>query len=132
MNYNHPQPPGNTCQATRADGSPCRAAPTPSGYCWAHDSDLRDKAKEARRLGGHNRSSTVRASRRTPRDMQDLARRLLEAVDKVESGELDPVKATAMARLAGAAVRVYELGEVEGRFARIEAQLEARPIHARR
>ncbi len=122
MSYNHPQPPGNTCQATRADGSPCRAAPTPSGYCWAHDSDLRDKAKEARRLGGHNRSSTVRASRHMPRSMQDLAQRLLEAVDEVRSGELDPKKATAMASLAGAAVRVYEVGQLEVRVEELEAR----------
>ncbi len=124
MNYNHPQPPGNTCQATRADGSPCRAAPTPSGYCWAHDSDLRDKAKEARRLGGHNRSSTVMASHRAPRDMQDLARRLLEAVDKVESGDLMPDQARAMASLAGAVVRVYEVGELRLEVQELRERLE--------
>ncbi len=112
----------NHCLATRADGSPCRATPTASGFCFAHDPELRKRTAAARQEGGRNRANITRASKHVPRSMQHLAQRLLAAVDEVHSGELDPKKATAMASLAGAAVRVYEVGELEVRIEELEAR----------
>ncbi|MDP9352476.1 MAG: DUF5763 domain-containing protein, partial [Chloroflexota bacterium] len=133
MTDKHPQPPDFTCKAPRSDGTPCKAAPTQSGYCWAHDPELRAKAMDARRRGGANRANTVRAAKRIPRDMSDLVKRLLEAIDAVERGDLDHRRATAMASLAGAACRVHEVGEMEQRLAELEerAAQQVRPGVAR-
>ncbi len=121
------------CTATRRNGEPCRAQALPERrLCWAHDPQMREKADEARRKGGLHKSSTVRAAKHVPPDMKALARRLMESIDEVHRGELMPDAARAMASLAGAVVRVYEVGEVGQRIEELEARLEQRPIHARR
>jgi len=92
-----------------------------SGLCWAHDPAVRDRADAARRKGGANRSTLIRASRRMPRDMAELAKRILEAFTSVESGELAPDRAHAMARLVSAYVTLHQVGELEGRLEALEA-----------
>lgn len=122
----------NQCEATRASGDRCRAQALPGRpKCFAHDEDNRELANAARRKGGQNSGNVVRAARRIPRDMSDLVKRLLEAVDAVERGDLDHRRATAMASLAGAAVRVYEVGEVQQRLETLEARLEAEQPRAK-
>ncbi len=116
----------NQCAAVRPGGQRCRAQALPGrALCFAHDPENRERASEARRKGGHNSASTVRASRHMPRDMRELAQRLLEAVDEVHRGELDSRRATAMASLAGSYVKVYEVAEVEHRIADLEARASA-------
>ncbi len=113
------------CTATRRNGEPCRAQALPERrLCWAHHPEMRQKADAARRRGGENKANVVRAGKHVPKDMRDLARRLLEAIDEVHRGELMPDQARAMASLAGAVCRVYEVGEVEQRIADLEARLE--------
>ncbi len=93
------------CETIRSNGEPCRAQALPDrSQCWAHDPGCRDLAHAARRKGGANRSTLIRASRRMPRDMAELAKRILAAFDRVETGELDPARAHAMARLVAAFV----------------------------
>lgn len=109
------------CETRRANGERCRAQALPGRpLCFAHDPENRARAGDARRKGGQNSGNVVRAARRIPKDMADLVKRLLEAVDAVESGALDHRRATAMASLAGAVVRVYETGELEQRLAELE------------
>jgi len=109
-----------TCTATKRDGTSCWSMALDSGLCWAHDPAVRDRADEARRKGGANRSTLIRASRRMPRDMTELAKRILEAFTSVESGELAPDKAHAMARLAAVYVQLHSVGELEGRLDALE------------
>ncbi len=119
------------CTATRRNGEPCRAQALPDqDLCWAHSPGMRQKAAEARRRGGENKANVVRAGKHIPRDMKELARRLLKAIDEVHRGEFMPDQARAMASLAGAVCRVYEAGEVEQRIAELEARLEAQPAQA--
>lgn len=109
------------CSATRTNGTPCQAVALPGReLCWAHDPEHREKASAARRAGGANRSNLARAARHIPRDMKDLTRRLLEAIDQVHRGELEPRSLTAMASGAGAVVRLYEVGELEARLEALE------------
>ena len=124
MTSNH-LPPASTskvCKATRADGSPCRAGATPDGYCFAHSPALRERTAEARRQGGRNRSNARRSTKYLPADLRELAGTMLEAIDEVHDGKLDPKRLTAMASGASAVVRLFEVGEIEQRLAALERQ----------
>ncbi len=115
-----------TCSATKRDGSPCRSMALDSGLCWAHDPAVRDRADEARRRGGENRSNVARASARQPRNMKALGERILAAFDRVETGSLDPARAHAMARLVAAYVQLHQVGELEGRLEALEQAADVR------
>jgi len=109
------------CSATRANGEPCKARALPDRpMCWAHSPDHQAMANEARRKGGTNRSNLNRASARMPRDMKALGERILQAFDRVETGDEDPSRAHAMARLVAAFVQLHQVGELEGRLAELE------------
>jgi hypothetical protein len=56
-----------------------------------------------------------------PRDMQDLSKRILAAFEGVETGDLDPAKAHALARLVSAYVTLHSAGEVDARIEALEA-----------
>ena len=115
------------CETVRSNGERCRAQALPDRVgCWAHDPGSREKADEARRRGGVNRSNVARATRRMPRDMKDLSRRILEAFDQVATGERAPDRAHAMARLASVYVQLHQAGEVETRLEVLEAAAETR------
>ncbi len=114
------------CETIRATGERCRAQALPNRpLCFAHDPENRARAGDARRKGGHNRATTVRAARRIPKDMQELSRLLMEAVDQVHAGELDHRRATAMAALAGAVCRVHEIGELSLEVQALRERLES-------
>jgi hypothetical protein len=109
------------CETIRSNGDQCRAQALPDRVgCWAHDPGSREKADAARRKGGENRSTLVRATRRMPRDMKDLSRRILEAFDQVATGERAPDRAHAMARLAAVYVQLHQAGEVDARIEALE------------
>lgn len=115
------------CRSLRADGTPCQARPTEDGYCFAHSPALRERTAAARRAGGYGRSNAARAARHIPKDMRGLGRRLMEAIDQVHAGELDPRRASAMASLAGAVCRVYETGEIQQRIEALEVAASLSP-----
>ncbi len=128
---NHHQPqrgrPMRQCETIRANGEPCRAQALPDrNQCWAHDGSTRERANAARRLGGTNRSTLVRASRRMPKDMADLSRRLLEAFAEVHSGELAPDRAHAMSRIAAVFVQLHSAVEVDARIEALEQAASGR------
>ena len=113
------------CEATRRDGQPCEAQALPGRtLCWAHEPELRGRAREANAAGGRNRSNASRAARYAPRDLQGLVRQLLESVGEVHRGDLDPKRAQAMASLAGAVVRAYQVGEIERRLEELESRMD--------
>ncbi len=115
------------CEAAKADGSPCNSFALPDrGTCFAHTREMQERATEARRRGGQNTSRAARARKALPRGMTDVQDRLMEALAQVHEGQLDPRIATAMASLAGALVRVFEVGELTVRLEELEAQVERR------
>jgi len=114
------------CSAIKLDGTNCTAMALDSGLCFAHDPTNRAQATAARRRGGENRSNLNRASARMPRDMKSLGERILAAFDRVETGDLDPQRAHAMARLVAAFVQLHQVGELEGRLEALEHAADVR------
>lgn len=108
------------CRATRADGSPCRGRAGPSGLCFAHDDALRDQRRVGNAQGGYNRRNEARAMKMAPEVMRPVMTRLLRAMQQVGEGQMEPRVGTALAALAGAIVRTYEVGMLEERVTALE------------
>jgi hypothetical protein len=98
------------CVATRRDGLPCRCPIVgASGLCFSHDPDRKAERLAARRRGG-------KAARKTPRStpgtdvMTRVLHRLDELIDEVQSGEIEPEVARAVADLVQAVCSTIGLG----------------------
>ena len=115
------------CETIKPDGTQCRATARPGKtLCWRHDPELQEKGRAANAAGGSNSSNLSRAAKHIPRDMKGLSRKLMLALDDVHRGELNPRAASAMASLAGAIVRVHEIGELEQRIEALEARTQGK------
>jgi hypothetical protein len=118
--------PGRTkakqCTALRADGRPCTAPVMGLGeHCFAHDPARAAARDQARRKGGAGRATRARLDRLVPATLRDMIGNLLDALEEVHTGDLDPKQATAMAALAGAVTRAYSVGVLESRVEALEA-----------
>ncbi len=107
------------CSATTADGQPCRGPARPSGLCFTHDPALAEARKAGAAEGGRKSSRAERARRVLPAVFE----RLETALAEVHEGKLPPQRATAMAALAGALVRLTEAGELVLRLDALEQRL---------
>ncbi len=114
-----------TCSSTRRDGTPCRATPTASGRCFAHDAALQESTANGRRRGGQNKANARRAAKHIPADMKALASQLMEAISECYAGDLEPRRLTAMGTAAGAIVRIHEVAEMEQRLEELKRRAEA-------
>lgn len=112
------------CSATRRDGQPCKAPALKDGKCFAHAPGLRQKREAARQAGGRNRATAARLEARSatlvPAVMRPVLHRLLQAMIEVGNGTMEPRRATALASVASAIVRVYEVGQIEERLSALE------------
>ena len=112
------------CSGTNKDGSACSGQARPGrAWCSWHDPQLDARRAEWRRRGGVSRSNRARATKALPADlmsMPELQGALCRALRRVESGELEPGRANAMAALARAITSVVEAGEVQDRLAALE------------
>jgi hypothetical protein len=123
------------CRGTRRDGTPCQApahAVNGEGYCWAHDPARAEARRHARAAGGRATRRTARLDRLVPGTLRPVLATLLDALDGVYPADGDdgpprvsPAQAGAMASLAGAIVKVYQVGILEERVAQLEAAQEA-------
>jgi hypothetical protein len=114
------------CQARRADGQPCRAAPLlDRDFCAVHDPANAEAMAEARRLGGLRRKREV-----TLAGAYDFAgltsvpqlRRLLEvAAFDVLSMDNSIPRARVIVAVVLAGAKLLEVGELEERIAALEA-----------
>ncbi len=113
------------CAGTRKDGTPCTATVMGAGaYCFAHDPTRRAERDAARRKGGVNSATRHRVDRLVPATLRPMIGSLLDALDEVHAGTLDPKQASAMAALAGAVTRAYGVGILEERVQTLEEQRE--------
>ena len=113
------------CAGTRRDGTPCTATVMgPGTLCYAHDPARRAERDRARRKGGANSATRNRLDRLVPATLRPMIAALLDAVDEVHRGDLDPRQASAMAALSGAIVRAYSVGILEERVQTLETQRE--------
>ena len=113
------------CTGTRKDGTPCAATVMgPGTLCYAHDPTRAHERDEARRKGGTNSATRARLDRLLPATLRPMIGSLLDALDEVRQGTLDPKRASAMASLAGAITRAYGVGVLEERLQALESQRE--------
>lgn len=118
------------CQQKTKTGSPCRAyAVTGSNYCWSHDPGLRTQRTQARQNGGtarHGRKILYSTSAPvTLNTIADVLKLLESEVNAVLMLEISLSRGQTIARLAGAFVSAFQVGEIEQRVALIEARLNA-------
>ncbi len=112
------------CQATTTSGNPCNAqARHGKTVCPWHDQDLAQQRKAWSGQGGRAKSNVVRAKKQLSGEaltMGELQAALCRALRRVETGELEPGPANAMASLARAITSVAEVGTIEERIAALE------------
>jgi len=111
------------CSGTNQDGAPCSGQARESGYCPWHDPANAAKLPEWRREGGKAKSHAARARKRVAggaRDLADVQGRLMIALEKVESGDLEPGQGQAMAAIARAIVVVAGAADFERRLHDLE------------
>src|SRR5581483_11343713 len=111
------QPP---CRAARRDGHLCTAPALASGFCFAHDPALAERRAEARAAGGKGKSTAQRLTKLVPASLKPVLCKLMDALDEVHDGTLEPRQASAMASLAGAITRLYETASLEERIQTLE------------
>ncbi len=113
------------CSATRRDGTPCAAPPSAvdpaMGYCWAHNPAKREARRAARAKGGRQRATAARAEKLVPAVLRPVLDTLLAAVGEVKDGTITTQQAGALSSLAGAIVKVYQVGTLEERLTALEA-----------
>ncbi len=114
---NNQQADGPTCPTPTKAGKPCQGRSRESGYCFAHDPATKDKREAARVKGGENSSHAARLEKLLPSHLRSTFDRLEAAMKQVHEGSLDPRRATAMASLAGAMVKIIKAGEEEAPLA---------------
>ncbi len=109
------------CEATRTNGERCRATALPKrSQCFAHDPDNRELAMAARSKGGTGRSNAARIQKRLPREVRDIVMIVEQAMGGVLNTSVTPSQGHALASLAGAWVRLHELGEMDARLEALE------------
>jgi hypothetical protein len=118
------------CQARRADGQSCRAAPlVDRDFCAVHDPANAEAMGEARRLGGLRRKREVTLA--GAYDFEGLTsvpqlRRLLEvaAFDLLSMDNSIP-RARVIVAVVLAGAKLLEVGELEERIAALEAAVQS-------
>ncbi len=117
------------CVGTNKQGQPCGARPIKGRpYCLKHDPKLANERVEWERAGGKGKSNARRAAKRLPADLHDTLQTLYRTLGSLESGEMEPARATAVASVCRAIVAVFEMGDAERRIAEIEAILKEQSV----
>ncbi len=114
------------CAGMRKDGTPCtaRVMGDKGDYCFAHDPQRAVARDAARRKGGANSATNARVEKLLPSHMRPVLGAVLAAIRDVRAGTITPAQGSAIASLAGAAVKVYQVGLLEERIADLEALQE--------
>lgn len=111
------------CCATRKDGRPCTApALGTSPFCFAHDPQRAADRDAARKKGGQNRGAAARMRGLVPPRLSSTYDRLESVLERLDSGEIEPKTAQAMASVARALVAVLTAGELEERVRMLEGK----------
>ncbi len=115
------------CAARRRDGTRCPnpVLVTDGQYCFAHSPQLAEQRAHARRKGGRNRATSVRLWRSLPPELQAIAQQLTAAMEGVQTGDLAPQQAQALASLSRALVAVVEVGSKLALRRQLAAEAEA-------
>jgi hypothetical protein len=133
-----PSPPTDgRCAATRADGSPCQAAPMASGLCWTHDPRRIEERTAASRRGAaltnQRREIDLTTIKVDLGDRHKVKRLMSDLVEANLQGKLSSSSLTAITGVLNAAIKLAQI-EAEVRLAALELRLEEeeRARHGRR
>src|SRR5438552_17661957 len=120
-------PPDGRCAATRADGSPCQAAPMASGLCWTHDPRRIDERTAASRRGAaltnQRREIDLTTIKVDLGDRQKVKRLMADLVEANLRGKISSSALTAITGGLNAAIKLAQI-EAEVRLAALELRLE--------
>jgi hypothetical protein len=86
---------------------------------------LAAKRRRAHARGGQNKRTAVRSGPLLPGALRRTFDQLGDAMEAVERGEISPRVGTALASLAAARVRVFEVALIEQRLDALERQVGA-------
>lgn len=126
------------CRHTKTDGSQCGGFATSSSlYCFAHDPELVEKRKEARRKGGNaGKIEPNPAAQEMPvRTVEDVLGLMEATINDVRTGRVDVKVANAVGYLANVSLKVIQASELEARMDALESVLapeKARYVNSRR
>jgi len=112
----------NHCRARRKDGQRCNTrVRSGTTYCFVHAPELTAERQAARERGGRGKATAARAGKLVPAVLRPVLDTLLAAVGEVKAGTLTTQQAGALSSLAGAIVKVYQVGTLEERLTALEA-----------
>src|SRR5438128_1357497 len=114
-----------TCKATRTNGQPCQAPAGEDGYCFGHSPRLAEARRAGSSRGGRHKRTEARAARMMPEVLRPVLYKLLHGMQDVDAGRMDPRVATALASLALAVVKVYQVGVLEDQQRDLQDRVEA-------
>jgi hypothetical protein len=121
-------PISKTCSATKSDQSKCRAAAIPgSEFCFFHDPSKAEKRREAQSQGGRqNRVKTLEDSAPDVKveDSGDAIILLVQTINQVRKGQIDPRVANSVGFLANILIKAVERDKLETRIEQLEALLK--------
>jgi hypothetical protein len=116
------------CRTTKADGTPCRGAARPSGFCVFHDPGLAGQRAEGRRRGGRQRSRPAAVLAAAPdlplQTICDVQALLGQTINETRQGKLDPNVANAIGYLCSVFLKAVEAGALPEEDAALQRQLE--------
>jgi hypothetical protein len=93
--------------------------------CFAHAPELEAKRHAGRVEGGINKRTENRALKRLPGTLKDSLAVLYRTLHGLESGDIEPARATAIAAVSRAIVNTFEAGQVEARLDALETRVNA-------
>jgi hypothetical protein len=118
-------PTSKTCSATKQGQSKCQAAATAkSEFCYFHDPSYAEKRRQAQAQGGRqNRMKTLEDSAPdvTVKDSGDVITLILETINQVRKGQIDPRVANCVGVLVNILIKAVEQDKFEIRIKQLEA-----------
>lgn len=116
------------CEFAKGDGTQCRGhSLTGKAFCYFHDPETKDQLKESTVKGGKaacRPRKTVPESDYRLKSTHDVTGLLIDTINEVRSGELDPKISNAVGYLANILLKAFEQGEMDERIKRLEDILE--------
>jgi len=108
------------CQARRKDGQPCRAQAIHGDLCFAHSPEFAAKRREARQRGGQNSAIKIRRQKLAPESLSFIDKVLIDTLNGLLSGEIEPPRAQAVSSLINIALKVSARGGIDARLKELE------------
>ncbi len=115
-----------TCKARTRSGTRCRAAATPSGYCFTHDVTREAERDAARKLGGRNRRRVLNdtpfpdCDAKTAQGLTAFLDALLRETWQLERGI---ARSRTLAYIAQVQKGIIESSDLESRIAALESRM---------